>query len=159
MPKVLIPNTMKPNFCVSINGTKYSYPAGTEQDVPDEVAQIIENHVELYYPEPKAGGGGAAWDAVIAEIKNNVYYNPEYAWVHGSYEELRDKIMAGDLPRVLIQDNTFVTVGGVDRETMVLYTAARVEYTPYLKQVGIGFNTDDGMLFVSIKEDGRILPD
>ena len=42
-----------------INGIKYSYPAGTEQDVPAEVAVLIdaqERHEQPKYP-PVQGGG------------------------------------------------------------------------------------------------------
>ena len=99
MPKVLIPNTMKPNFCVSINGTKYSYPAGTEQDVPDEGAQVIENHVELYYPEPKASGAGE-WDAVISTTDPQAAR--AYKLMSGSYEDLKKKMIAGTHPKVLV---------------------------------------------------------
>lgn len=40
---VTIPTCANP-FEVSINGKKYLYPAGTVQEVPDEVALIIEQH-------------------------------------------------------------------------------------------------------------------
>lgn len=43
MKKVQIPTCMSP-FIVDVNGKRYIYPAGTEQEVPDEVAIIIENH-------------------------------------------------------------------------------------------------------------------
>ena len=44
MSKVVkIPECMNP-FHVIVNGVEYSYPAGTEQEVPDEVAVVIEAH-------------------------------------------------------------------------------------------------------------------
>lgn len=43
MKKVQIPTCMSP-FIVDVNGKRYIYPAGTEQEVPDEVAIIIEKH-------------------------------------------------------------------------------------------------------------------
>lgn len=43
--RVKIPECMKPNFICYINGRKYSYPAGIETEVPDEVATVIENHM------------------------------------------------------------------------------------------------------------------
>lgn len=43
MKKVTIPSCTNP-FVVAINGTKHIYPAGTEQEVPDGVALIIEQH-------------------------------------------------------------------------------------------------------------------
>lgn len=40
---VKIPKSMDP-FYVEINGEKFSYPAGTEQEVPLDVAAVIEEH-------------------------------------------------------------------------------------------------------------------
>ena len=65
---VTIPNCANP-FIVWVNGAKYSYPAGTEQEVPDEVAEIIEahhkKHEEPSFPTeaPFGGGGGvSSWN-------------------------------------------------------------------------------------------------
>ena len=49
MKTVKIPTCESP-FVVYVNGEKYSYPAGTEQEVPDEVAILIEQH-EAYHEE------------------------------------------------------------------------------------------------------------
>ena len=43
MRTVKIPECMNP-FYVEVNGHKYSYPAGTTQEVPEEVAAVIEAH-------------------------------------------------------------------------------------------------------------------
>lgn len=65
MKKVMIPTFMNP-FVVSVNGKRYEYPAGTEQEVPDEVASIIEaKHEKL--PDPvqppfNCGGGVTSWN-------------------------------------------------------------------------------------------------
>lgn len=64
MKTVKIPGCMSP-FVVYINGKKYTYTAGTEQEVPDEVAVVIEQH-EAYHEEKakiekgdgNQGGGG-----------------------------------------------------------------------------------------------------
>ena len=52
---VKIPKSMDP-FYVEINGEKFSYPAGTEQEVPLDVAAVIEN-IEGNTPktDPRAG--------------------------------------------------------------------------------------------------------
>lgn len=42
---VKIPDCVKPNFICTINNMEYSYPAGAEMEVPDEVACVIENHM------------------------------------------------------------------------------------------------------------------
>ena len=45
MRTVMIPTTENPWQC-EINGVKYSYPAGTEQTVPDQVADLIGDIAE-----------------------------------------------------------------------------------------------------------------
>lgn len=64
MKTVQIPECMNP-FEVIVNNNRYSYPAGTEQTVPKEVAEVIDvhmkNHEERTAPPyvPGGGGGGA----------------------------------------------------------------------------------------------------
>ena len=41
--QVKIPDYTRPSWSCSINGVKYSYPAGTVQEVPDAVASFIES--------------------------------------------------------------------------------------------------------------------
>lgn len=57
-----IPAFMDP-FIVEVNGKQYKYPAGTEQDVPAEVAAVIQNINDMT-PKP-AGGSGAAGGVMI----------------------------------------------------------------------------------------------
>lgn len=40
---VKIPTYMKPDFICTINNVTYRYKAGTTQEVPDEVAELIDN--------------------------------------------------------------------------------------------------------------------
>lgn len=147
MPKVLIPNTMKPNFCVSINGTKYSYPAGTMQDVPDEVAQVIENHVELYYPEHAASGAGE-WDAVISTT--DLSAARAYKLTSGSYEDLKKKMMAGTHPKVLVvlTENVGPTVL---HETYVAFRT-QVDETEDA-YIGVYIQTDLGSKWIGLSND------
>ena len=42
---VMIPTDLGPFWEAEINGNKYSYPSGTEQTVPDEVAALIGDNV------------------------------------------------------------------------------------------------------------------
>lgn len=44
---VIIPECMNP-FEVMIDGKYYSYPAGTTQEVPDDVAAVIESHKQTH---------------------------------------------------------------------------------------------------------------
>ena len=57
---VKIPECMNP-FEVFINGKHYSYPAGTTQEVPDDVAAVIEAHEQVHEeqtaPPPPTDGG------------------------------------------------------------------------------------------------------
>ena len=46
MRTVKIPESMNP-FSVIINGVEYSYPAGTEQKVANDVAAAIEHHQRM----------------------------------------------------------------------------------------------------------------
>lgn len=41
--KIQIPECMNP-FVITVNNQMYSYPAGTTQEVPDDVAAVIEHH-------------------------------------------------------------------------------------------------------------------
>ena len=70
MKKVMIP-TCKSPFNVFVNGEKYTYPSGTEQEVPDEVAIVIEQHAAYHEEKAKVesgeanqGGGGTGGGAV-----------------------------------------------------------------------------------------------
>lgn len=69
MKKVQIPVCDSP-FIVYVNGVKYIYPSGTEQEVPDDVADVIEQHDEYHKEKDRidkegdgsqgggSGGGG-----------------------------------------------------------------------------------------------------
>lgn len=48
---VKIPECMNP-FEVIVNGKHYSYPAGTTQEVPDDVAAVIEAHEQAHEEQP-----------------------------------------------------------------------------------------------------------
>lgn len=62
MKKVTIPTCANP-FVVIVNGMKYTYPAGETVEVPDDVAEVIEQHEETHnnpkpdpVPPPYSGG-------------------------------------------------------------------------------------------------------
>lgn len=57
MKTVIIPSESDP-FVVRVNNTTYSYPAGTEQIVPDDVAAVIDNYWKLQPTPVKAVDGG-----------------------------------------------------------------------------------------------------
>lgn len=68
---VKIPECMNP-FDVWVNGAKYSYPAGTEQEVPDNVADVIEHHIEQKKAEP-AGVNACNADLVIGLATDGIF--------------------------------------------------------------------------------------
>ena len=61
MGKVIKIPTCRNPFDIVINNAEYSYPAGAEVEVPDEVAHIIECHENaLHKPIEEANSGGAS---------------------------------------------------------------------------------------------------
>ena len=100
MKKVMIPTCKRP-FNVFVNGVKYTYPSGTEQEVPDEVAIVIEQH-EAYHEEKDkidregdgsqggGTGGGASTCKLKLEVKNSEemgFYVYGHAYIPG-YEDI-----------------------------------------------------------------------
>ena len=84
---VKIPDRMNP-FRVIINGVEYSYPGGTEQEVPDDVAAAIEHHQKIHeeLSTPKSFTGGGAL-AVETDKSRSVVTTPlkaiRDAWLAG----------------------------------------------------------------------------
>lgn len=68
MKKVQIPDCAHP-FVVYLNGKKYIYPGGVEQEVPDEIAHIIETHANFHKPKytitPSDGNTGSSGGGVV----------------------------------------------------------------------------------------------
>lgn len=63
---VMIPSTQGNPFVCSVNNQKYSYEAGTEQTVPDEVAAIIDSADNFPPAAPDVDApfnGGGGWPA------------------------------------------------------------------------------------------------
>lgn len=82
MKTVMIPSNVTPNFVCEINGKVYSYPAGTEQSVPDEVAALIGN-INAMIPQEAAAPGkpGQFWlrlkdGAWWSDTRIPVWHNP-----------------------------------------------------------------------------------
>ena len=75
---VLIPTETDP-FVVDINNIKYSYPAGTEQTVPDDVAAVINNYWATQPHPAKAVDGGVfpyvsnEDNGMILKVKNGAW--------------------------------------------------------------------------------------
>lgn len=88
---VKIPECMNP-FDVWVNGAKYSYPAGTEQEVPDNVADVIEHHIEQKKAEP-AGVNACNADLVIS-------FTTDTHWANDTVTKEKFSIKSGSLRSV-----------------------------------------------------------
>lgn len=88
MKTVTIPACMNP-YVVNINNHTYSYPAGETVDVPDEVAEVIEGHIDAQHAKAQqtqgsSSEGGSAtkeWqkllDIELAEATDTVATNTD----------------------------------------------------------------------------------
>ena len=68
---VTIPTCANP-FTVTVNGKSYSYPAGTTQDVPPYVKEVIEQHVDMQPQEDPYAGKTAK----VVKVANTTFYFP-----------------------------------------------------------------------------------
>lgn len=59
---ITIPSCRSP-FTVDVNGEIYSYPAGETVEVPDEVAEIINRHIDMQ-PEAEPYIGAVRWNDI-----------------------------------------------------------------------------------------------
>lgn len=66
---VTIPTYMQPDFVCTINNVTYRYKAGTTQEVPDEVAELIEN-IDAQEPVPVPPIPEGMWRA---DVPNGTY--------------------------------------------------------------------------------------
>lgn len=73
MAKVKIPDFMVPSYKLTVNNTEYSYKAGSEADVPDNVADIIKNNNDMLPREdpPKPGMSGLDHTVTFRDDEGN----------------------------------------------------------------------------------------
>lgn len=69
---VTIPDYTRPNWVCCINGVRYAYPAGSTQEVPDEVADLIEDQQEQQ-PVPDPDQGGVSWEELPDNVASEEY--------------------------------------------------------------------------------------
>ena len=77
--KIIIPLCRNP-FDIYVNHHFYSYPAGEEVEVPDEVAEVIEQHIGCHVtdsapPAPSGGGGNNNFDELLDETATDLYWD------------------------------------------------------------------------------------
>ncbi len=104
--EVKIPENMSP-FVVIVNGVEYSYPAGTTQMVPEEVAEVIGQHVEAM-PKPMApsGGGGGAG----AFIVHLIYVDDGPTTVDKTFAEISQAVKSGMDVRLVYEEEDYVSI-------------------------------------------------
>lgn len=69
MATVTIPSTSRPYIEFEINGIRYSFPSGSVMEVPDEVAELIQNNAKNFIdPLPVTSASGEAEAMLVALI-------------------------------------------------------------------------------------------
>lgn len=90
---VTIPENYKPFYTVWVNGAKYEYPAGETVEVPDGVADVIENDYALD-PKEDPRKGNMIIKKRVKVIPGDSRYLPELSSSGGS---ITDKAFADSL--------------------------------------------------------------
>ena len=85
-----IPEDMRPWEC-NVNGVKYVYPAGTEQNVPAEVAHLIDAWYVAQEQESVPGGGGGD-SRFVVNVTRDEDWKPSF---DKTYEEIMEACLAG----------------------------------------------------------------
>lgn len=165
---VKIPDNMRPNWECEINCMKYSYPAGVEMEVPDEVAAIIEANEEL---EPKPGGGSghapnSVWlegetvktncdiwiEAVETENEDTGDFANEYRLVQGDYTTAKAKILKG-LPVFVYCNYTNVYSGDGGTRTII---ESNIYPTYYVEDHGEEYIALNASSLLRLRQDGTV---
>ena len=83
---VVIPTYVKPYYTVMVNGKKYTYPSGQAVELPDGIAEIVENDIALDPRENPAAKQESA-KALKALIERTIteFYVPEGITQLGAY--------------------------------------------------------------------------
>ena len=100
---VTIPSNTRPYWECCINGVPHSYMAGSTQEVPDEVASLIEHLMEQQPKEP-VKAEYVDYDMVI-RCSTNLHVGvtaAAFAVESGDAEALMAKIEKGQMPQVRV---------------------------------------------------------
>lgn len=91
-----IPNTRNP-WVATVNGKTYTYEAGTEQEVPEEIAHLIDQEMEHLKPKhPQQSGGGGM--LVTVTRNDDGTFTPDK-----TFQEAINAVAAGVDMRFVIQ--------------------------------------------------------
>lgn len=155
MKTVTIPTCANP-FVVIVNGIKYTYPAGATMEVPDDVAEVIEQHEEAKTePAPVAppfasvpsggesggtsGGGGlpvVELTTYLPSTREGVMFNETDQATLNSLDD--SKIICVTMPES--EENPLfvipVTMNRVETEGMVGYIGTLDSYSLMILNIG-----------------------
>lgn len=146
MKTVTIPTCANP-FVVIVNGQKYIYPAGATMEVPDDVAEVIEQHEEaktepapvappfVAAPSTESGGGG------LPVVELTTVLSAEIAQLTETESAQIEAIAEKNTPITVkfIFDGATIVASlnkmsvSVEGGTLVLYSGyVLIDYTPYI---------------------------
>ena len=143
---------------------KYSYPSGTEQDVPDAVAELIENLEELRpKTDSNAGGGavgGGGYDMLITcGAVDMIYGQFDYDTMRvasGSYENVLKKLLAGEYVDIRFYCIAYIDEFGTEASP---HSVTNIRYSggeEIEMSVSLG---REGLTTVYMTESGEFHPD
>ena len=134
---VTIPTCMNP-YVVIVNNREYSYTAGETVEVPDEVAEVIEGHIEAQHTVPQTSapvtprvGGDATkeWqkliDMELTEAINAVTANED---VNGNPFEVTELFFRVYMPAVTDGGATYFKVGTGTKGLRYYFSQGLVAY-------------------------------
>lgn len=156
MKTVIIPSDYHP-FVIEVNGIKYTYPEGTEQSVPDEVAGAIENYYKLQPKEKPADGGVLPY--VSGENNGEVLTVKDGAWQNREATKELPVVTAANNGKVLkvssgkwaigTDNGTSVTANPTLAGTEAALTGLQVGSTKYKIESG-GGGVENGYVLIDI---------
>lgn len=122
--EVKIPTNANP-FTVTVNGKKYSYPAGATVQVPPEVAEVIEQISRGPNLPPSSGGGSGGGGADILNANGVIkqQHLPE-GYPYSGYKE----IMPETALEFIEDMSAFVIMSGVDSSMFTIGKSYDVTY-------------------------------
>jgi hypothetical protein len=104
MKTVKIPTCANP-FIVIVNGQKYIYPAGATMEVPDDVAEVIEQHEKAktepapvpppFVPGPSGGGGEVVDLSTLFDFAASIMDGGSSQVIEGDFMELTNQFKKG----------------------------------------------------------------
>lgn len=168
MKTVTIPTCANP-FVVIVNGIKYTYPAGATVEVPDDVAEVIEQHEEAktepapvqppYSGDDILAAANAYTDKKVAEGGGGAFPVIELTTVPSTEEQMATEAENTALNAVADQSNIFVKVkyGESTPPVLLPMTAYELEGLPCFVGVLYHFGSNNVYLCLGNTGDGWLV--